>query len=64
MVPAMVGRKNFQEPDHRSSAGLPVSILLLSILGITAYLLVEGSLLDRKRDGSKVYLPVPQVQDR
>lgn len=64
MVPAMLGRKNFQEPDHRSSAGLPVSILLLSILGISAYLLVEGSLLDGKRVGSKVYLPDAQMQDR
>ncbi|ASY73374.1 hypothetical protein [Sinorhizobium fredii] len=41
-----------------------MSILLLSILGISAYLLVEGSLLDGKRVGSKVYLPDAQMQDR
>ncbi|YCI06274.1 hypothetical protein M1D34_30135 (plasmid) [Ensifer sp. D2-11] len=54
---------NYQEPEHHASTGLPVSILLLSVLGISAYLLVGGSLTG-ERAGSKVYLPVAQTQDR
>ncbi|RVH12799.1 hypothetical protein CN217_10845 [Sinorhizobium meliloti] len=55
-------RKNFQEPDHHTSTGLPMIILLLFMLAISAYLLVEGSLVGGEHAGSKVYLPVPQTQ--
>ncbi|PII37990.1 membrane protein [Sinorhizobium meliloti CCBAU 01290] len=48
---------NYQEPEHHASTGLPISILLLSVLGISAYLLVGGSLTGGERVGSKVYLP-------
>jgi hypothetical protein len=53
---------NYQEPEHHASTGLPVSILLLSVLGISAYLLIGGSLSGGERAGSKVYLPVAQTQ--
>lgn len=39
----MTGR-NYRGPEHHASAGLPVSILLLSVLAISAYLLVGASL--------------------
>jgi hypothetical protein len=55
---------NYQEPEHHASTGLPISILLLSVLGISAYLLVGGSLSGGERAGSKVYLPVAQSQVR
>lgn len=55
---------NYQEPEHHASTGLPVSILLLSVLGISTYLLVGGSLSGGERAGSKVYLPVAQTQVR
>jgi hypothetical protein len=58
----MVRRKNFQEPDHDTSIGLPVIILLLFMLGISGYLMVEGSLVGGENAGSKVYLPIPQTQ--
>lgn len=57
-------RWNYQEPEHHASTGLPVSILLLSVLAISAYLLVGGSLSGGERAGSKVYLPVAQTQVR
>lgn len=57
----MVRRKNFQEPDHHTPTGLPVIILLLFMLGISGYLLVEGSLTGGEPAGSKVYLPAPQT---
>ncbi|AEG57117.1 hypothetical protein [Sinorhizobium meliloti] len=57
-------RWNYQEPEHHVSTGLPVSILLLSVLGISAYLLVGNSLTGGEHVGSKVYLPVAQTQDR
>ncbi|ASP73418.1 hypothetical protein CDO28_01410 [Sinorhizobium meliloti] len=55
-------RKDFQEPDHHTSTGLSVIILLLFMLGISGYLLVEGSLIRGAPGGSKVYLPAPQTQ--
>lgn len=36
-------------------------ILLLFMLGISGYLLVEGSLTGGEPAGSKVYLPAPQT---
>lgn len=59
----MSGR-HYHEPEHHTSAALPVSILLLTILGISAYLLIGGSLNNGGRVGSKVHLPVAQIQDR
>ncbi len=59
----MTGR-NYQEPEHHASTGLPIGVLLLAVLGISAYLLVGGSLSGGGRVGSKVYLPVAQTQDR
>ena len=59
----MSGR-HYQEPEHHASAALPVSILLLVVLGISAYLLIGGSLNNGERVGSKVYLPAEQTQDR
>ncbi|RVP97034.1 hypothetical protein CN070_24105 [Sinorhizobium meliloti] len=55
-------RKDFQEPDHHTSTGLSVIIILLFMLGISGYLLVEGSLIRGAPGGSKVYLPAPQTQ--
>lgn len=58
----MTGR-NSQEPEYHASAGLPVSILLLSVLAISGYLLVGGSFGGAEHAGSKVYLPVEQTKD-
>ncbi|PLT95022.1 hypothetical protein BMJ32_30570 [Sinorhizobium medicae] len=56
---------HYHEPEHHSSAGLPVGILLLSVLGISGYLIVGGSLSGGGESAaSKVYLPVAQMQDR
>lgn len=55
---------NYHEPEYHSSAGLPVGLLLLSVLGISGYLVVGGSLSGGESVGSKVYLPVSQMQDR
>ncbi|XEN30836.1 hypothetical protein M728_001433 [Ensifer sp. WSM1721] len=59
----MTGR-NYRGPEHHASAGLPVSILLLSVLAISAYLLVGASLTGGESVTSKVYLPAAQTQVR
>ncbi|PDT82920.1 hypothetical protein CO676_15205 [Sinorhizobium sp. BJ1] len=59
----MSGR-HYHGPEYHASAALPVSILLLTVLGISAYLLIGGKLHNGEQVGSKVYLPVTQVQDR
>lgn len=59
----MSGR-HYHEPEHGASAAFPVSILLLTVCGISAYLLLEGSLNSGERVGSKVYFPTAQTQDR
>lgn len=56
----MSGR-HYHAPEHHASAALPVSILLLTVLGISGYLLIVGSLNNGERVGSKVYLPVAQT---
>jgi len=56
--------RSYQEPEYHASAGLPVSILLLSVLAISGYLLVGGSSSRVEQAGSKVYLPVAQTQGR
>jgi hypothetical protein len=59
----MSGR-HYHEPEHGASAAFPVSILLLTVCGISTYLLVGGALNSGERVGSKVYLPAAQTQDR
>ncbi|VTZ65372.1 conserved hypothetical protein [Sinorhizobium medicae] len=56
--------RSCQEPEYHASAGLPVSILLLSVLAISGYLLVGGTSSHVEQEGSKVYLPVAQTQGR
>ncbi|MCA1440009.1 hypothetical protein I6F07_07170 [Ensifer sp. IC4062] len=45
------------QPERSASTGLPVGIMLLSMFGITAYLLVGGALLDDKNQDVVVYVP-------
>ncbi|MBB4188046.1 hypothetical protein [Sinorhizobium terangae] len=59
----MVG-KDYRGPEYHASSGLPVAILVLSVLGITAYLLLAGSLTSEEHASARVYLPAAQTQMR
>ncbi|MDK1376781.1 MULTISPECIES: hypothetical protein [unclassified Sinorhizobium] len=53
----MHDRDNYGHPERRASTGLPLGIMLLSMLAITAYLVVGGALLDDKNQDIVVYVP-------
>ncbi|MDK1373373.1 MULTISPECIES: hypothetical protein [unclassified Sinorhizobium] len=59
----MIG-KDYRGPEYHASTGLPVAILLLSVLGISAYLFLAGSLTSEEHAVAKVYLPAAQIQTR
>lgn len=53
----MYHRERYGEPERRASIGLPIGVMLLSMLAIFAYLLIGGAF---SGDGSRnvaVYLP-------
>ncbi|WP_028054259.1 hypothetical protein [Sinorhizobium medicae] len=53
----MRDRDDFGLPEQKASTGLPLSIMLLSVLTIAAYLLIGGALLDQESRGVAVYVP-------
>ncbi|MBP1888143.1 hypothetical protein [Sinorhizobium mexicanum] len=53
----MHDRDNYGHPERRASTGLPLGIMLLSMLAIGAYLLVGGALLDDENQDVVVYVP-------
>ncbi|MCA1440334.1 hypothetical protein I6F07_08935 [Ensifer sp. IC4062] len=59
----MIG-KDYRGPEYHASTGLPVAILLLSVLAISAYLFFAGSLSNEQHAAAKVYLPAAQTQTR
>ncbi|MDK1386832.1 hypothetical protein ILFOPFJJ_04904 [Ensifer psoraleae] len=54
--------KDYRGPEYHASTGLPVSILLLSAVAISGYLLLAGSLTSEEHAAAKVYLPAAQTQ--
>jgi hypothetical protein len=53
----MRDRYGYEQPERRASTGLPISILLLSMLAITIYLLVGGAFSNNGRRDVAVYVP-------
>lgn len=48
---------DYEPPEQRASTGLPLSIMLLSVLTIAVYLLIGGAFLNRESRGVAVYVP-------
>lgn len=59
---AMLGERNYLKPERHASAGMPVGILLISVLALAAYLLVGSSFVGNKPSTPTVYLPVVSQQ--
>ncbi|YCI06029.1 hypothetical protein M1D34_28685 (plasmid) [Ensifer sp. D2-11] len=53
----MRDRDDYGLPEQGASTGLPLSIMLLSILTIAVYLIVGGTFLDNARRDVAVYVP-------
>ncbi|RVI99713.1 hypothetical protein CN183_28310 [Sinorhizobium medicae] len=51
----MRDRDDFGLPEQRASTGLPLSIVLLSVLTIAAYLMIGDPLSNRESRGVAVY---------
>ncbi len=50
-------RKDPFAPENESSTGLLLAIILLSVLAISTYLMVGGSIANSAASGTKVYVP-------
>ncbi|MDX0470278.1 hypothetical protein [Sinorhizobium meliloti] len=55
----MRDRDDFGLPEQRASTGLPLSIMLLSVLTIAVYLTVAGAFLDDASREVAAYTPQP-----
>ncbi|RVH23313.1 hypothetical protein [Sinorhizobium meliloti] len=61
----MRDRDDFALPEQRASTGLPVGIMLLSMLTIGLYLIVGSALVEKERSRSgAVYLPTTPLMAR
>ncbi|ASP74415.1 hypothetical protein CDO28_23805 (plasmid) [Sinorhizobium meliloti] len=50
-------RNDFGPPEQRASTGLPLSIMLLSMLTIGLYLVVGGAIVENESRSIAVYVP-------
>ncbi|WEX76815.1 hypothetical protein PYH37_005158 [Sinorhizobium numidicum] len=56
----MFGRDDYSTPERRASTAFPVSVLLLAICAIFAYLAIGGALLE---EGVNTAVYIPQTAD-
>lgn len=54
----MMDERNYLKPERHPSAGLPIGILLISVLALSAYLLAGSELAGNKPSTPTVYLPM------
>ena len=45
-------------PEYRASAGFPIAVILLSMFGIVAYLILGGKLISGTHEQARVYVPL------
>ncbi|MDX0408456.1 hypothetical protein [Sinorhizobium medicae] len=57
----MRDRDDFGLPEQRASTGLPLSIMLLSMLTIGLYLVVGGALVQNESRSVAVYIPTVPI---
>ncbi|MDX0430786.1 hypothetical protein GOC91_15690 [Sinorhizobium medicae] len=57
----MRDRDDFGLPEQRVSTGLPLSIMLLSMLTIGLYLVVGGALVQNESRSVAVYIPTVPI---
>jgi hypothetical protein len=57
-------RYDYGLPERRASTGLPLSIMLLTILAIAVYLIIEGAFLHKEGRGVEVYVPTQPMNQR
>ncbi|ASP90817.1 hypothetical protein [Sinorhizobium meliloti] len=59
----MRDRDNYGRPEQRASTGLPLSIMLLSMLTIAVYLIVADAFLQNESRDVAVYIPTASGQN-
>jgi hypothetical protein len=58
----MYKRHDYGEPEKTAAIGLPIGVMLLSVMAIVLYLIIGGEILDDHSGAVAVYLP--QVEAR
>ncbi|WRQ71365.1 hypothetical protein SO078_29550 (plasmid) [Sinorhizobium meliloti] len=53
----MRDRDDHYLPEQRASNGLPVGIMLISMLTIAVYLIVGGAFIDKRKRDAEMYVP-------
>lgn len=56
-------RDDYGRPEQRASTGLPLSIMLLSMLTIAVYLIVADAFLHNESRDVAVYIPIASSQN-
>ncbi|PLT93366.1 hypothetical protein [Sinorhizobium medicae] len=57
----MHDREEHGQPEGRAATGLPLGVMLFSMLAITAYLIVGGAFLDQESENGAVDVPTPTL---
>lgn len=57
----MYERHTFETRERKFSTSLPIVVMLVSILAITAYLLIDGTFMNDSDQTTAVVLPKPSA---
>lgn len=58
----MYERHSSRQPEETASTGLPIGVMLLSVIAIAVYLIVGGEILDGNSRDVAVYLPQVEAE--